>query len=78
MTKDEALAELQKPIYNNEVLEKDYAFVLKKFGLSHDEFENLMKQPRREHREFKYIKPVLETYPFLKVLKPLWNIIKAK
>lgn len=78
ITKDEALEELKKPMYNEEQLRNDKEFVLKKLELDESEFDELMKLPRREHKEFRYIKPVLEAYPFLKVLRPIWRLIKEK
>ena len=68
ISKDTAIRDLKKPIYDPETLRQDKAFVLKKLELSEDEFDSLMQLPRREHREFRYIKPVLQQYPFLKVL----------
>jgi len=78
MTKSEALEELAKPIYDAELLKNDKEFVLKKLDLNEEEFEALMNLPRREHREFRYIRQVLESYPLLKVFKPLWRLIKEK
>ena len=77
MTKDEALVELQKPLYNAEELKTDKTYVLKKLGLSEDEFEKIMKQPPRSHSEFKsdlkwkqmYMDFVVKTASFRKFFK---------
>jgi len=73
-TKEQALEDLKKPIYDPEQLLVDYEFVLKKFNLTDVEFEALMKSPRREHTEFKVEKSIWETYT---ILKPFQKIRKA-
>jgi N-acetyl sugar amidotransferase len=71
ITKETALAELQKPLYEETELKQDKEYVLKKFGLSPESFENLMKQERVEHEVYGKQKPLSDTYGFLKILKPL-------
>lgn len=71
ITKAEALSELSKPIYDPEQLQTDYDFVLKKFNLTGEEFEEIMKQPRREHNEYKVEQSIWDTYAILKPLKKL-------
>ena len=73
LTKEEAIEELKKPIYDPEQLLVDYEFVLKKFNLDRKEFEELMKLPRREHTEFKVEKSVWDTYQILKPFKKIRN-----
>ncbi|MCD4795126.1 MAG: N-acetyl sugar amidotransferase [Bacteroidales bacterium] len=76
ITKDEALKELEKPMYNKEQCEEDKEFVLKKLGFSEQEFELYINAPRREHTEFKTELSLYNTYPVLRPLKPLGNIVK--
>lgn len=45
MTRDEALAELEKPLYNETELADDKLYVSKKLGISEDEFEELLNAP---------------------------------
>src|SRR5207248_815022 len=52
ITKEEALKELEKPLYNEEELRQDYEYVLKKFNLTKDQFERIMQQPIRKHSDF--------------------------
>lgn len=78
LTKEAAVRELEQPMYDSGQFEEDRQFVLKKLGLSEREFETIIRMPRREHREFKYIRPVLEQYPILKALRPLWKLVKGK
>jgi N-acetyl sugar amidotransferase len=52
MTRDEALAELEKPLYTAFDLREDYEYVIKKFGLSPVQFEAYLDAPPRRHDEF--------------------------
>jgi len=52
ITRDEALLEMQKPAYPEELFDQDYRFVLKKFGLSDQEFQNFMRQAPRTFRDY--------------------------
>ena len=48
LSRDQALTELEAPLYDPEQLREDREYVLKKLGLSEDEFERIMlEQPRR-------------------------------
>jgi len=78
ITKDEALAELKSPMYNQELLETDKEFVLKKLGFSETEFEKYINSPRREHTEFRTEQSLYANYPILKPLKPLGDFVKRK
>lgn len=51
-TRSQALQELQQPIYDAKTLEADREYVLKKFELSHFEFETLMNEAPRAHTEY--------------------------
>ena len=44
MTREKALAELEAPAYDGELLRQDYEFVVKKFGLTREEFNEILKQ----------------------------------
>lgn len=76
MTREEALEAIKEPIYDPELLKRDIEFVEKKLGLTHQEFENLMKLPVRDHREFDTEGSFFNYYPALKPLKPLWGKFK--
>lgn len=78
ITKEQAVNELEMPIYDAEQLKIDKDFVLKKFDLSEDEFNKLMKLPRKEHTDYDYEKPLATRYPVLKPLSFVYNkIIKS-
>lgn len=52
ITREEALEELQKPIYDAQMLNEDKTFVLKKFGLTTEAFDEIMALPIRQHTDF--------------------------
>lgn len=79
MSKEEALNELKKPLYNAVELAEDMEYVLKKFGLSVQEFENIMELPVRKHEEFKTDTRLKEQYmSLLKKTEKIRRIIKPK
>ncbi len=71
--KAEALAELEKPMYDEVQQKTDFEFVLKKLGLSAEEFESIMKLPPRSHYDFDYEKPIDVRYPILRPFKFLYR-----
>lgn len=76
ITKEEALKELKNPIYEANTLKSDYDFLLKKFGLSDQEFQEMMNAPRREHTEFDTQKGFFQRFPALKPMRPITDIVK--
>lgn len=77
VTKEDALKQLKLPIYDQNIMSEDYEFVRKKLGFSEEEFVNYFNAPRVEHSSFEHDKRnIWENYPLLKVVKPLWKIIK--
>jgi N-acetyl sugar amidotransferase len=53
MSRDEALRELEQPLYNDEQLGLDCEYVCKKLGFSKQEFEHYMVAPPRSHYDYK-------------------------
>jgi N-acetyl sugar amidotransferase len=53
ITRKEALAELAKPLYTEKEIEQDLSYVLKKFGLTMSEWDDIMKMERKPHTAFK-------------------------
>ncbi|MCT4645618.1 MAG: N-acetyl sugar amidotransferase [Carboxylicivirga sp.] len=77
ITREEALAELQQPLYNEAELAEDKRYVLKKFGLSEGEFEALMKLPPKDHQSFKTDQNLKNNYmSFLKKTQSLRRIFR--
>jgi hypothetical protein len=52
IVREEALADLAEPLYAEDELAKDKAFILKKLGLDEREFETLLSAPRRLATEY--------------------------
>lgn len=53
MTREEALKLLSEPIYDAADMEQTIHEILVEFGLSKDEFEEIMASPNHQHTEFK-------------------------
>jgi N-acetyl sugar amidotransferase len=62
ITREDALNELSKPLYSSEELKTDKEYVLKKFGLSEAQFQEIMNLPRRNHEDFKSDTHLKEKY----------------
>jgi hypothetical protein len=77
LSREEALKELEQPLYHENDLKQDKEYVLKKFGLSATAFEEIMDAPPRRHQEFKsdtglkkkYMNLLQKTYKIRKALK---------
>lgn len=76
ITKDEALIELSKNPYTEDLQQQDKDYFIKKLGLTEEEFDEIMARPIKKHEEFELEQPIYETYPFLKLLKPIGNRLK--
>ncbi len=64
LSREEALIEMKKPLYDSTQLKEDKIYVSKKLGISLEEFERLIKAPNRSHAEY-------PSYRKLFILKPL-------
>ncbi len=71
ITREEALREMEEPIYDPELLKVDREFVLKKLGLSEAEFETIMATPPRDHASFAVERPARERYPAIRLISPV-------
>lgn len=81
ITKEEALLELEKPLYRDEELKQDKAYIFKKLGFTEEEFDRMMKKKPVPHSAYAVEGSLFHYYPFLKPLQPLWirlKKIKAK
>ena len=52
LTRDEALEELQKPLYDEVELREDKAYIAKKLGITVDELEQLVNSPGHDYSEY--------------------------
>lgn len=79
ITKADAVGELKKPLYNDDELTNDMEYVLKKLGLSKEEFEHIMHLPARRHEEFKTDSNLKQNYmSFLNKTERIRRLIKPK
>jgi N-acetyl sugar amidotransferase len=79
MTKEEALEELKMPLYDPKEFSQDKEYVLKKLGLTENEFETIMKAEVRKHEDFKTDTRLKERYMnFLKRTEKIRRVIKRK
>lgn len=62
ITRDEGLRQLELPLYTENELAEDKAFVAKKLGLTVAELDDLVAQPTRHFTEFPHQKQKLEFY----------------
>ncbi len=77
MTKQEAILELEKPLYDPAQLKSDKEYVMKKFGLSPEEFEKIMQLPVKNHGAFKSDRKMKDRYMNMLIrTAPLRNSIK--
>lgn len=53
LTRDKALEELKKPLYEKEQLQEEIEYFTKKLGLTKLEFEYIMKAPIKQHHDYK-------------------------
>lgn len=53
ITRKEALEELNRPLYDIDIMENDINYILKRIDMSLKEFEDLMNEPPKQHTEYK-------------------------
>lgn len=79
ISKQDALAELSKPLYDAEELMADKEYVLKKLGLTEAAFDEIMALPPRSHSDFKSDQKLKDKYMLLlKKTQKLRRILKSK
>ena len=52
ITREEALYEISKPMYDEKQMEVDVKMVLEKLGMSRNEFEELISRPGKQHTDY--------------------------
>lgn len=62
MSREKALEELRAPLYDPQELEREKAYVIKKFGMSAQEFADIMNLPPQPHARFKSDQQWKKTY----------------
>lgn len=74
ITRDEALDLIREPLYSSQELKVDEEFVVKKLGISHNEFLSIMASKPRQYSEFKNEEWI---YKLKDKLRPLANIFRG-
>ncbi|MCB0485002.1 MAG: N-acetyl sugar amidotransferase [Cyclobacteriaceae bacterium] len=72
MTREQGLEELKKPIYPEALFEEDKLFVLKKLGLTEDEFNSILALPNKTFKDYP------NQYAFLTKLRNALNTLRGK
>ena len=52
ITREEALSELEKPLYDKDLMDDEINFILNKLNLSSYEFDKIMKSPPKRHSDY--------------------------
>jgi N-acetyl sugar amidotransferase len=76
LTKAEALKELEKPLYDPIELLQDKEYVVKKLGFTSIEFDKILSEEPRGHKEFLVEGPIEAHYPIYLPLKRLIKFFK--
>jgi N-acetyl sugar amidotransferase len=78
ISRDEALVELAKPAYEEDVFKRDYQFFLKKMNFNENEFESIMNSKPVSHLEYKSYETGLyrKHEAIMIALKPFTRILK--
>ena len=52
LTRNEAIEEIEKPPATKEVIDHDREYVIKKLGLTDNEFDEIMKAPNKTYQNY--------------------------
>jgi len=72
MTREDALKELEKSTYPEELLEQDKEYVIKKLDLTEESFEEIMNLPTKTFKDYK------TSYNTIAKLKKIYNYLRNK
>lgn len=73
ISKEEALAELQEPIYPAAIFDQDLQFVLKKLGYTEQAFQDYLTSAAVPHAFYNMSLSIFDEYSVLKPFKFLFN-----
>ncbi|ABK44925.1 PP-loop domain protein [Magnetococcus marinus MC-1] len=76
ISRQEAICRLEQLDYSPELCWEDYEFVIKKLGLSREEFSRIMLSPPRKHSQFWSNKSVFYRYTMLRPFYGFWRNFK--
>lgn len=69
MSREEALAEMEKPLYDEAEMQKELNQVLGQLGISREEFDQIIKQPPHQHTDYRISKFEARKDQLLKIRK---------
>jgi len=72
ISREQAIDLMNLPAYDEKLFIQDYGFVLKKFNLKEEEFEEIMNSPKRNFREFP------NHFAYVVFLKNFINYLRSK
>jgi len=78
ISREEAIKELELPIYDENQLKLDKEFVLKKLELNESTFHTVLSTSMVPHSTFKTEKSIFHHYPIFKLFRPLFKWLKNK
>ena len=70
MTRDEALKELAKPLYDKAELEEDKEYIRKKLSLTKEEFDRILSQPIKTYKDYPSNEPIY------KIVRSIYFLVK--
>ena len=75
ITRDEALKELEEPMYNEKQMAEYVELIKKNMHLTDEEFEAIMKAPAHRHEEYKIENRTI-SFNTLRLLRLFYHIFK--
>lgn len=77
MTREEALAEFNKPLYDEKMMQEYIKIIKVQLRISDNEFDEIMAAPSKEHTDYKYWENTFEGRVF-GILTKVWRFIKGQ
>lgn len=67
MTREEALKELEEPLYDQEMMDQYISLIKSNMGLSDEEFDRIMAAPAHQHDEYKTVDDTMTYRTYIKL-----------
>lgn len=78
ISKEQALAELELPLYKDQELNIDKEYFIKKLNISAEFLEEYLNSPGTDHAAYGKQGFLKDRYPVLKIARPFYKIMKRK
>jgi len=76
ISKEQALIELEQPLYDPNELIQDKEYVIKKLGFTSIEFDKILSEEPRSHKEFLVEGPIERHFTWIKPFKIIYKLFK--